>query len=178
MIPLQPIRVSLPAGADVKPRLNIAPIRVTQYEASYQRLFNGNVIYPHGRGTSFVSHSMIIKRTYMLEMLQTIAGPGNDVHMWPWLVLDSIAASAAPGLGFSEYTLYSSFVMRHKPGAYIAAEERDFVRLVPGDHLLTKMNHSDCCPDRQIIDKLHLASPETTYVGWELGHAGAKCSQD
>ena len=77
MIPLQPIRMFLPAGADVKPRLNIAPIRVTQYEASYQRLFNDNVIYPHGRGTSFVSHSMIIKRTYMLEMLQTIAGPGN-----------------------------------------------------------------------------------------------------
>jgi hypothetical protein len=53
-------------------------------------------------------------RPYLAEMLAQVSG--GKQGSWPWKVLDSVAGH--PALGLSEYTMYSSWVLQNKPGAF------------------------------------------------------------
>lgn len=179
MMPLQafPLAFEADAGSGVpRTRVDISRVRISEYAQSYRRLFQRDVEYPRA-DHSYVAHWMLVYQPYLKEMLTEIEQSSGQ--QWPWALLDSVQ----PGYrnvyyGLSEYTMYISWVLQHKPGALEVMREKEWNRVAPGRHAwLALRNYTACCPDDALLDKA--AAEGWAYLGWELGavHAGACASE-
>jgi hypothetical protein len=169
MIPLQSFQLLFApttSGHPPSTRVEISSVRIGEYAYSYKRLFGREPEYPRP-GMSFVAHFMLVRRSYMLDMLRALNGPEKAV-LWPWNVLDSIK----PGYrnvyyGLSEYAMYISWVIQNRPGTVHVAQSKQWVRVSEKNMPEELGPWQGCCPTDDLIDQA--SKKNWLYLGWELG---------
>ena len=78
-------------------------------------IFNSIEIAPDG--SSFVTHSLSVKKSRMEELLQEFEKGEKD--SWPWKILQSITPKYID-IGFSEYASYVSWMIQNHPDEVVS----------------------------------------------------------
>ena len=110
---------------------------------------------------SFVSEHMMVRKAYMIELIQEFMARAPEGVHWVEYILGSVESQHLFGSGFSEYETYGNYVAQKYPGEYLWRQLKS-----------TRFGAIDYGPDPQKYEVFHLMQLENKYVTFELGFPG------
>lgn len=103
---------------NVLPYMDIKTEYHLPYFSTINRLFGYGQV-KRIKDCSYISEHMVIKKEYMLHMLEAICSNSKTGEkMFYEIIIDSIRGFDIPGSGFSEFETYGNYIANKYPGSY------------------------------------------------------------
>lgn len=149
------------------------------YDLSYQNL-TGSHLRKASDGSSFVTHSMVVYKPYMIEFTNFLSSKNRPEDAlrstpWVWSVLNALPENRVH-MGFSEYASYASWTLTHYPESVHVLNKKTWSRHPIGGSLGMSLlaywsEDKLCCPQDSMIRTMRNFNYQ--YFGMEIGHQEA-----